>query len=600
MSWAEEKPLWIFAIVFIASFFYIWGVVQPPLIFQHQQPVFFWGSDFFAETMQHPGGLVNYLSSLLCQLYNQSVVGAFISALILIGIAIAAHRVFRLLHIPFALYAAMLVFAFVLAAQSNYFYTMSYSLSLLLSLFTFLFYASLARKNFILRIILFSFLSRTLYIFAAAPFLLFVVLGIVYELFILNEKTAKKIIATIIFSFSLLWPILVHQYIFLFNKHEMYTYLLPIGNDFSFYRIFRMAWIMLFIFPLAGVFLSLFKKRQSAKLHIAKTAEIIFLSVFIIALSIFIYSSFDKKHKIVLQIDRHAEHGRFSEVVSAAQENKHVLHRLITLQYNRALCHTGQMLDELFSYPQIEGEHGLIRNFGAAFEFPYAVAVLMFELGNINSAQTWANEALSIEGESPRVLKLLALIHIYKNEPAAAEIYITKIGRTIGNKNWLQQYAGLLEQPHRIKDDPAFATLQAKTVDENFLIRYGNMYGELKTFFKAGRPSIMSFEYLLAYDLLARRLDRVAALAPNVLKLPYKELPRHVEEALILIGISGVDYGVDLSAFDFQPSKVEDVRNFMTIMSKHNNNPRYAQGELCQKYGDTYWYYHIYHQGQEL
>lgn len=601
ISWTVKNAVWIFAIGFVVTFFYIWGVVQPPLIFQHQQPTFFYGADYFAKLMQHPGGFVDYLSNFLTQFYSISFLGAFIITLTVFGIGFSALKIFKLFNLGLlAPLLALLLMGFLIAAHSNYFYTLAPSLSTLLTLAVFLFYSTVTPKHFVLRVILFSFIARTLYVFVAAPFLLFILLSLVAELFIMKENRVKKIIAAVIFSSSIFWPLLVHKYIFLFSSKDIYTYLLPVESVSDFHIFAKIAWAILCLSPIVGVVLNLFKTNALNTLSFNPIKEIIAVCVIFIAVGVVAYNAFNEKHKIVLKIDRYAEHQQWQEVLKTATENEDVLHRLITLHYDRALYHTGQLLDNLFSYPQIEGEKGLIRNSGPAFESPFANADLMFEMGNINSAQIWANEALSIEGQSPRILKLLVLIHLYKNELEAAEIYLNKVSKTVGNKEWAEHYKQLLKEPLLIKNDPAFNIVDGHTINENFFIRFGQMYAELKMFYDNSVPSRMAFEYLFAYNLLSRRLDFVAAMAPHILDLPYPRLPRHVEEVLILIGMSGSDFNVDLNAFDFQPSRVEDFKTFMSIIAKHNNNLQYAQAELLQTFGDTYWYYHIYHQGQEL
>ena len=64
--------------------------------------------------------------------------------------------------------------------------------------------------------------------------------------------------------------------------------------------------------------------------------------------------------------------------------------------------------------------------------------------------------------------------------------------------------------------------------------------------------------------------------------------------------MSGMDYDVDFSKVSLRMSYVNKFKEFMSILSKHNNDVRYAQAELEKKFGDTYWYYQLYHQPQEL
>ena len=110
----------------------------------------------------------------------------------------------------------------------------------------------------------------------------------------------------------------------------------------------------------------------------------------------------------------------------------------------------------------------------------------------------------------------------------------------------------------------------------------------------------MAFEYYIAYHLLSRRMDRFIQMIPEIIERRAENLPRHVEEALILVGMTGIAQDLDMSEIQLRKDYVDNFHDFLAIIAKHKNNTQYAQIDLVEKYSDTYWYYHLYHQAREL
>jgi hypothetical protein len=608
MSGKSSSPLnkieaGLFAILFLAGFIFLWFGVNTQLLFQHQQPVFFSGSDFLRQHLTYPGGVADYLANLLSQFYVYPFLGALLITLVIAGITISAHRIFKIFNKG----ASVTFVTFVLAGllfclHSSYFYTLAHSWAILFSLLAFLPFASLQRLPVGLRIAFYFVFTVILYSTSAASFFIFAILSVLYELLLKKEKWNVKILLIVFYIIlPLVWPHIAFNYLHLFSYSQMYTYLLPFSLFFPVKALPWMVYAILLIFPLFGWReLNL----QVGAVEGSKKKELIYwryVTLFIIclALGISAYYSLDKKHKFVLAIDKYADSQQWEEIIQKAKNHPEVMHRLITLHYNRALYHEGVLCDELFSYPQIEGEDGLYRNSGPAFESSYAMACLTFEMGNLNSAQVWANEALSIEGETARNLKLLALIHLEKDEYAAAQIYLNKLSKTLLHRTWAKKYKEIIDHPE-LKNDPEFSMPSHSPISANFLIRFGFAYGELLNLNQVAPENKMAFEYCIAYNLLSRRIDRFMEFLPQIAKFWPIALPRHVEEALILIGSSGLAQNMDMKAFQILKSNVDKFDQFMSIIAKHNNKTQYAQAELQQQYGDTYWYYYLYHQPREL
>ncbi|MBN1479267.1 hypothetical protein JXA70_03235 [candidate division KSB1 bacterium] len=605
-SWTWRKYAWLFTLAGASAYLHLLVNVSPRLIFQNQQPVFFSGAEFFQKHVAYPGGIAGYLSSMLEQLYLFPFLGALVMTLIIAGITLTAFYVYHTFKLGIATpYITLILTGTLLAVHSGYFYQLSYSLSVLFSLIAFLIFFYIGRKRIFLRLLLYLILCPILYYLVAAPFFIFVFLALFAEAFLTTAKWLGKLALIVIYiSIALLWPLIAHAYLFLYASSDIYSFLLPFYLFLPIKVLPEFLYLLLLVPPfVSGVLYCLRKKNPNANrehklIGVAKQAAL--LIVCLLALLAIVYKSFNNKQKAVLNIDKLAEEHKWENIIATAKAHPHVLHRLLTFHYNRALYHRGQLCEDLFAYPQVEGENGLYRNSGAAFEAPYAMASLTYEMGNINSAQCWANEALSIEGESARVLKLLTLIHLRKGEDDAAALYSNKLSKMLFQHKMCERDKPWTDELAKIKGASEASAVDSSFVASHFLIRYGHAYAELQYFIKRYPQHKMAFEYTMAYDLLSRRLDRLVEMVPKFMQMPFDKMPRHLEEALILIGMSGIDYNIDLNALNFRVDYVEKFRRFMSIISRHNNNTQFAQAELLQEFGDTYWYYHLYHQPQEL
>ncbi|MCC7262598.1 MAG: hypothetical protein IT369_08775, partial [Candidatus Latescibacteria bacterium] len=77
-SWS---PL-IYRVLFFAVYYlYIYLQVDPRLLYQAQEPVFFQGWPFCREFLGYPGGVVEYLAALLSQFFCFPWAGALVITL---------------------------------------------------------------------------------------------------------------------------------------------------------------------------------------------------------------------------------------------------------------------------------------------------------------------------------------------------------------------------------------------------------------------------------------------------------------------------------------------------------------------------------------
>ena len=151
-------------VLFVILFLYIWLKIEPNLIFQRQEPVFFLDLYFFKEFLKYPGGLLDYISAFLSQFHYISWAGAAILTCLAWLLAFATRKFIQsfnkskpvqILHfIPVILY---------LILHSQYNHPLSISIGLLISLSVFIIFTRIAPSKISFRLLLFLFFLFAIY-----------------------------------------------------------------------------------------------------------------------------------------------------------------------------------------------------------------------------------------------------------------------------------------------------------------------------------------------------------------------------------------------------------------------------------------------------
>ena len=178
------------------------------------------------------------------------------------------------------------------------------------------------------------------------------------------------------------------------------------------------------------------------------SVQSIFIIIFVVLILTF---SFDWRGKKKSQIDYLAQQGRWNELLSVSRGMEEYT-VLILFNVNRALYHTGQLLDNLFYYPQIVGQDVLfLENFHRSLAI--SNSDLYFDLGHIKAAQVMAYEGHTKFGYSPRMLKRIIMTNIINEEYDIATKFLDLLNRSIMHKKWVKHYRNYLSNESLIKSD---------------------------------------------------------------------------------------------------------------------------------------------------
>lgn len=168
--------------VFFALFYlYLLLQVKPNLIYHGggqltNFPVFYTGWTFFLKTACHPGGLIEYLSAFLSQFLYFSWTGAIVLTIHALLFCLFTRYFLKKIQIGGYNIISFIPAVLLLVTYNSYTYHFTITLALLTALIISCLFVLVEPKNKIFSILLFLFLSATLYLIAAGASLFFILL----------------------------------------------------------------------------------------------------------------------------------------------------------------------------------------------------------------------------------------------------------------------------------------------------------------------------------------------------------------------------------------------------------------------------------------
>jgi hypothetical protein len=303
-------------------------------------------------------------------------------------------------------------------------------------------------------------------------------------------------------------------------------------------------------------------------------------------------ADFDHKQKRLTQVDYYSFNREWGKVLKAGY---HVTgyNQSMVADINRALCQTGRLCYDMFAYPQRVGyDLWLWLHSGIDTRQCMKVSDILFELGQINKSERMACEALEIVGYRPETLQRMALIKVLKDQPDAARIFLNLLRKSLFHRRWAAAVLEALDRDPKLGTWDEVSRVRLYMITEDY---YGNHTTEaiLLQSLRQNRLNRMAFEYLMAFYLLNQQLDKVYLNISRLGDFHYPEIPRHVEEALLLHQrLTGKP--LSLRGNRIKPQTERRFQEFHERFMSYQGNLQEARLGLMQDFGDTYWFFYMF------
>lgn len=569
-------------------------------------PVYFKGWAFFRDFLSRPGGPLEYVAALLCQLFYIGWAGALVVTLQALLMTLCVGYILRTVNLPglrWLRFAPPIILLITYNQYTFYFVTTTAFLAaLLFTCFYLRATPGLALNR--VRPAVFLVLSVILYYFTGGAYLLFAILCAIHELLLqrrllpgllclLSAAVVPYITGVTIFGVSTVgafsdlmpfsWKILAYQ-----GRRRL------IGVVYALYLFLPSIMMASAVWQNVlspGINVRIFSRRKKSKsgpgLRILRPV-IESITIFGIG-SAAVLLSYDAEKRTLYAVHYYACHRMWPQVLDAA--GRYTDNSAAVNAVNRALYHTGRLGYDMFRWPQ--HPDALLRTGKDQMIAYWQKFDTQFDLGLMNMAEKNFTECMEVLGENPMILKRLAMINLVKANYDSARIYLGKLSKTLFHADWANDYLSRLQSDPNLTKDHRIQHLRLvcmKTDDPTIFFSKERALCDLLVQNKSNK---MAFEYLTAWYMLTRQLEKTVQMVEHLKDYDYKELPGLYEETL-LIYVYGTKKVVNLGGYRVSHQARQRIEQFSYVFNRYGKNKKAAYAELARDYGNSYFFYHIY------
>jgi len=636
-------------VFFALLYLYLWLVVKPCLIYScgtiTNFPIFYKGWTFFLDNVSLPGGLLRYVSALLSQLFYYSWAGAIVITAQAWAISACTGWLFHAVGVPGARWWRFVPALLVLVTYAQYTYHFPLIMGAVAALAAACLYVSVAgggknaefgirnaesdhgstphfafRSPHSIGLVIFVLLSSVVYLVSAAAFLPFALLCAVYEL--LHRRRYAIGLAYLVFA--AIAPYVAGVLLFHVSILDAYTDLLPLSWQVrgwgSRERMISAVYV-LYLFPIAGALAGGLWRvaagrwnagktdaketpaQTHGRAHHPKRAKAIlsalrrwagaplvketFGSLVLLAIAGAVaFISLNDRQQAQLQVHYYACQRMWPEVLQAARRDP--TDEFVMDAVDRALWHTGRLSQDMFSYPQ--HPDGLLHTGENRVLVYWNKFDTQIDLGLMNVAEKNLTECMETFGEQPMILQRLAMVNMVKGNMETARIYLGALTKTLFHDRWAKDYLARLETDPTLAGDREVQDQRARCLKKDNTALFYAKEEALAALAGQDNRNRMAFEYLMAWYMQTKQLDKFIRNIGRLGEFGYTTIPPLYQEALAIYAYprnKAADYPIS-------PEVRSRFETFSRIFNKYKPDKAAAMGELAASYRNSYLFYYIY------
>lgn len=526
--------------------------------------------------LDHPGGLIEYLGSLLSQFFRFRLAGAVVLSVVIATGYFAAGSLFnKVSGKKGPLIAGVLASVLLIGMHNFYPHQVSHSLGFILAI-------AMATKAPADRS------SRRVFLAIAVPVIYLVSGGFVW--FFCGLVLAGNILGrgkTDIVSvlLSILYPALIitlgARFLYLYPLNELIGAQLPFGSQYgySLWPHLFAGWMFLMILlvrlPIRGRNLN----------PILKTASGISLCG--VGIVMILHFSFNRKNSEFFAIEKMAIGEEWDELLKYTAQ--HPSTNLFGSFYtNLALVKRGMLCEALFQYPQGFGRRGLCFEWEEKSEILRRGSDFFWTIHFVNEAHHWAFESLITDGFTQRNLLRLIQTELVRGNFKVAEKYIDYLGGALFQKKMADHYSAFLYNRGAIENDPELGPRLNARIKHDFFSEGADLEENLRSVLANNPSNRPALEYLMALYLLEKEVDKIAPFLPGYLETHEGRLPTLLDESLLVFQITHRED--QLSDIKVSPATKMQFDEYTRILRQYRNRDEAAR-MLYPMYKHSFWFH---------
>jgi hypothetical protein len=326
-----------------------------------------------------------------------------------------------------------------------------------------------------------------------------------------------------------------------------------------------------------------FFHRPLGSVGIGATSAFILITVSLVLAGTF----FDVERHARFRLNYMARTGQWDKVLPEVRHlSSESLNNYVLLDINRALFQTGRMSDDFLIVPQ--NPDALFPNWGDTHG-RLLFAETWLELGLISPAEEVAYQILA-EGKHPLVLLLLAKIHLVKNQPNSAIVYLRALEREPGCASWAKPYLNYLDHIPSPTVDWEIKRLQEQMFKGEALMETNsNSLSLVETILKENPKNRMAFEYWMAFNMLMLREKKLAGSFHLLTELGVPGNHRLYQQAYLLMRRDAPNATID--SVEIEPGSRE---LFARFTDAYNNRGLAEPMDAAYDFRNTYFYLDLF------
>ncbi len=548
------------------------------LSYQEQYQLFLFTPSYFTERISVPGGLADYVAEFITQFYYVYALGTILLALVFFCLQRLTWVLMRRSGVSPSWYLLSFIPAVALwALMGNENVLLSFAIALLGM-------EELMLHYIIVRDHSRGWIAPAVYLLIAIPVGYWLVGPVVIGLSLIlmsdsqiqsnvsatniksaqaqspaEEKVHRKPLVTTL-GWTLLSVLYFVAIVWLCGRFLQYPYYKLFGgiNYFRYPGIIPlMQWVVAALFallPLAASYLPRLEGKKAMRTEIAQIVVVVLATVPLL------HSSFDRATYELIDYDYLVRTHQWQRIIEKA-EKRQASSPMSVSCVNLALAMQGQLCDRLFEFYQ-NGAEGLFPTFTRDMTSPLPTAEAFYQLGMINDAERYtfeAQEAIPNYRKSGRLTRRIAQCEIINGNYAVAAKYLRMLENSLFYRQWARSQERFLYNSAAVKVDPEYGRLRDIRIKRHDYLfsdqEMDQMLGLLLVDNKK-YDNRMAYEYLIAYELLQRDLDRFMQYYPLGRFVQFDHIPYAIQQ--VLIGswlqrhntLQGMPYSVDRQNVD--------------------------------------------------
>ncbi len=601
------------AVFFVAFYLYFALEIEPQLLYHgagliDNFPAFYRGWDFFAGFTTYPGGILEYLTAFLSQLFYHSWTGAAVITTHAWLICLCTDHVIKAVGLTRWRGLRFVGPLLVLALYSQYTFHLQVTMGVLAALAALCLYLKLAPKGQMGSGVWFLAFSVGFYAMAGGPYLLFALLcGLVEILF-----RARPRLGAIQLALGAAVPFVLGVAAFGRRPHDAYFQLLPLSwriSTLTSSELMREAvWVLILFLPVALLVLGIAqmllrsvasrrsrkKARPSPRVESIRTVGEKLLgdparsrfgpnlgtAALIVATATTLLLYRNPKVKTLFETDYFSCHGQWSKVIEIGRENPY--HYLVCHAVNRALYREGRLGDEMFAFPQRPEALRLTKQEALWQKFDMCV-----DMGLVNEAENALMICIETYGERPLLLHRLARVNKIKGNISTARVLLGALAKVPFWGGIAGAELARLDADPELSQDAAIQHWRSIMLRQDF-VRDADTLTLLLTENPKNR---MAYEYGMAGLLLTKSIEQFARNV-DAFRPAAAQDPRHHIEALLLHRTLKRQ-PIDVPGRTIPREAKIRLHEFFQALQQHGKDKAEAAEALRGPFGDTYYYYYF-------